>query len=438
MADVLALVDDLFFQAKMMETAKQVGVALRVVSSGDALVQAAAAQAPALVLVDLNARQGALAGLTQLCAAGQAPSRGVSLPRADRFGRAGARGRLRAGAPAVEIYRRSRRDFAPGEIVMASPRKTRAGWSRAAIAAALLVAMAAACAAGARAASSAARAARGRSGRRRSPTRCRPPAARTTLRSRLHLTAENAAAFRALPEPQQTALLKRFILLDDPGGLCCRPPPEAAPKCAAKRRAWLRTCTSARPTCTRISPSSPPKSGSPAANRARCASDFVREGGQWKLLSVGLLLLDLPAMAKQWDEADLQKSENDAIAALAKIAEALDKYQQAYGKLPETLDPLGPPGGDGASPEHAGLLAAELAAGSSGGYSFRYVIVPAKTEGDDSERDKAAGFALAATPIEYGKGGRRFFLPRFEWNAARRRQARRRGHGQRSQIAVPQ
>jgi CheY-like chemotaxis protein len=73
MADVLALVDDLFFQAKMVETARQVGVALRVVASGDALVQAATAQAPALVLVDLNARQGALQGLTQLCAAGQTP-----------------------------------------------------------------------------------------------------------------------------------------------------------------------------------------------------------------------------------------------------------------------------------------------------------------------------------------------------------------------------
>lgn len=73
MSDVLALVDDLFFQAKMMETARHVGVALRVVASGSALVQAAAAQAPALVLVDLNARQGALEGLTQLCAAGQAP-----------------------------------------------------------------------------------------------------------------------------------------------------------------------------------------------------------------------------------------------------------------------------------------------------------------------------------------------------------------------------
>ena len=66
MADVLALVDDLFFQSKMMETAKQVGVPLRVVSSGSALVQAAAAQAPALVLVDLNARQGALDRIEKL------------------------------------------------------------------------------------------------------------------------------------------------------------------------------------------------------------------------------------------------------------------------------------------------------------------------------------------------------------------------------------
>ena len=73
MADVLALIDDLFFQSKLMETARQVGVPVRVVSNGDALVQAAAAQPPALVLVDLNARQGALDGLARLCAAGAAP-----------------------------------------------------------------------------------------------------------------------------------------------------------------------------------------------------------------------------------------------------------------------------------------------------------------------------------------------------------------------------
>jgi len=71
-ADVLALVDDLFFQAKMTETARRVGVALQTVSSGDALVAAAAPQTHRLVLVDLNARQGALAAVEQLRAAGNA------------------------------------------------------------------------------------------------------------------------------------------------------------------------------------------------------------------------------------------------------------------------------------------------------------------------------------------------------------------------------
>jgi CheY-like chemotaxis protein len=71
-AEVLALVDDLFFQAKMTETARRVGVALQTVSSGAALVTAAAAQEHRLVLVDLNARQGALEAVAQLRATGSA------------------------------------------------------------------------------------------------------------------------------------------------------------------------------------------------------------------------------------------------------------------------------------------------------------------------------------------------------------------------------
>jgi CheY-like chemotaxis protein len=71
-AEVLALVDDLFFQAKMTETARRVGVALQTVTSGDALVTAAAPQEHKLVLVDLNARQGALEAVAQLRAAGNA------------------------------------------------------------------------------------------------------------------------------------------------------------------------------------------------------------------------------------------------------------------------------------------------------------------------------------------------------------------------------
>jgi CheY-like chemotaxis protein len=72
--DVLALVDDLFFQAKLVETARKLGVVLKTVSTGAALVQAlgqqpegvAASGRPRLVVVDLNARQGALEAIEQL------------------------------------------------------------------------------------------------------------------------------------------------------------------------------------------------------------------------------------------------------------------------------------------------------------------------------------------------------------------------------------
>ncbi len=82
MAKVVALVDDLFFQAKMMETARQVGVELKTVSTGDALLAEATAppaataepaqqaNRPALLIVDLNARQGALEALERLRSAG--------------------------------------------------------------------------------------------------------------------------------------------------------------------------------------------------------------------------------------------------------------------------------------------------------------------------------------------------------------------------------
>lgn len=80
-SDVLALVDDLFFQAKLAETARKVGVTLKTVSTGPALIkelQAAGSGSydearnnlPRLVVVDLNARQGALEAIEELQRAG--------------------------------------------------------------------------------------------------------------------------------------------------------------------------------------------------------------------------------------------------------------------------------------------------------------------------------------------------------------------------------
>lgn len=55
MSRVVALMDDLFFQMKLAETAKQLGVEVKVATNGDALV-GLMESAPKLVIVDLNAR----------------------------------------------------------------------------------------------------------------------------------------------------------------------------------------------------------------------------------------------------------------------------------------------------------------------------------------------------------------------------------------------
>jgi CheY-like chemotaxis protein len=55
MARVVALMDDLFFQMKVAETAKQLGLELKVATNGDALLQLLE-PLPKLVIVDLNAR----------------------------------------------------------------------------------------------------------------------------------------------------------------------------------------------------------------------------------------------------------------------------------------------------------------------------------------------------------------------------------------------
>jgi DNA-binding NarL/FixJ family response regulator len=67
MADAIVLVDDLFFQAKLLETAKLTGISLQTVATGEQLLKAAAANPAALVIVDLNARQGSLDAVEQLC-----------------------------------------------------------------------------------------------------------------------------------------------------------------------------------------------------------------------------------------------------------------------------------------------------------------------------------------------------------------------------------
>jgi hypothetical protein len=223
------------------------------------------------------------------------------------------------------------------------------------------------------------------------------------------LTTRNAAAMQQLPAAERTALLRRFILLDNPGKPLLSTSDTGHPvmRCeAAGLVSEMRFgATQVDANLAFIPVQVPDGTGQTRSVRF----GMVREGHGWKLLSVGLLLLDLPAMEQQWKQADFDARETDAIASMHKIAGALKNYQRAYGHLPDSLEQLGPAPAEGISPERAGLLGAALALGDDGDYHFRYTIVPSASGGDASERDKSSSFVLAATPDTYGKSGLRSF-----------------------------
>jgi DNA-binding NarL/FixJ family response regulator len=65
MSRVVAYMDDLFFQMKLAETAKHLGIEVKVASNADSLLQLLD-PAPSLVIVDLNARSEPLAAVQKL------------------------------------------------------------------------------------------------------------------------------------------------------------------------------------------------------------------------------------------------------------------------------------------------------------------------------------------------------------------------------------
>lgn len=214
-----------------------------------------------------------------------------------------------------------------------------------------------------------------------------------------YLTVSNAAAFNALSSDDRLALMERFVLLDTRG------------------RPLLSTSVEGRPQlrCEALDATEQFTFGTPlvhdnlayipvtVAAEHTIRIGLVREDGNWKLLSLGLLLIDIPSLQKEWAAQTLQLHEQDAIDNLQGIAQAISTYQNAFGKLPDTLAELGPPKQGGVSPSAAKLLDASLASGKSNGYEFRYRVIT----GADSE---APSFEIAAIPAQYGKTGNRSFL----------------------------
>ncbi len=224
-----------------------------------------------------------------------------------------------------------------------------------------------------------------------------------------YLTADNVVAFRALAPEQRTAFMKRFSLSDQAG----RPLISAD----MQGHTVLRCITDQQTAEFRFGAAKTHENLSfipvTVVNAEQTQFGLVHENGGWRLLSLGLVLLDIPQLSKEWAESDLAASEDAAIATLDSLAEAIRTYRDAYGKLPVSIAQLGPAPKGQISDEQASLIDATLATGSVGGYRFQYRVIAAPPEPSDGAEPARPGdpkFELAATPENYGKSGRRSFL----------------------------
>jgi hypothetical protein len=214
------------------------------------------------------------------------------------------------------------------------------------------------------------------------------------------LTQTNATFYRQLPSEQQVAFLRRIVQLQDQG------------------RALLTSDASHRQVvrCETPSFTLQIKIGTPRieqnlafvpvelASERKAEFGMVLSSSGWKFISLGLLMIDFPQLSAEWAAQDMGVREDAAMAALRKVAAAIDTYFKAFEKLPESLAQLGPAPKEGISDEAAGLLDAELSAGRAGGYTLRFRILPTSAD------DKESRFELAAAPVQYGTSGRRSFF----------------------------
>jgi hypothetical protein len=222
------------------------------------------------------------------------------------------------------------------------------------------------------------------------------------------LTARNKEAFSRMTPAARTALMKRFVLLNEPGKASASANPAGRPilRCETPGvttemqigGADLRENIALLPMELRD------VTDTTGASVHQVTMGLVREDGQWKLLSLGVLFLDLPALEVEWDAEQMDAAEDSALEAVKKVSLAVEVYRNKYSHLPEFLANLGPPIHGAATGEAAGLLDSDLANGMKNGYAIRYVIVGASTLG------APAKYEVAATPQQYGRTGLRSFF----------------------------
>jgi hypothetical protein len=223
-----------------------------------------------------------------------------------------------------------------------------------------------------------------------------------------YLTARNKEAFSRMTPAARVALMKRFVLLNEPG--------KASATLNASGRLTVRCETPSVTTEMQIGGAEirdniaflPMElrdvADSTGESARQISMGLVREAGEWKLLSLGVLFLDLPALEAEWNEAEIEDTEKETLQSLKDIVTAIESYRKKYFRLPESLANLGQPLRGALNNQAAGLLDSDLVNGVKNGYAFRYVIAGASSLG------APAKYELSATPLRYGQTGRRSFF----------------------------
>jgi hypothetical protein len=222
------------------------------------------------------------------------------------------------------------------------------------------------------------------------------------------LTTRNKEAFSRMTPAARLALMKRFVLLNEPGKATATANPAGRPILRCQTPAVTTEMqiggTELRDNIAFLPMELRNTTDTTGANVRQVTMGLVREEGEWKLLSLGLLLLDLPSLEVEWDVAETDATERGAIEALRAIADAVEMYRRKFSRLPDSLANLGPPVHGSANGDAASLLDSDFATGMKNGYAFRYVIVGASTLG------APAKYELAATPLRYGRSGKFSFF----------------------------
>ena len=204
------------------------------------------------------------------------------------------------------------------------------------------------------------------------------------------------------------ALMKRFVLLNEPGKPTASTNPAGRPILRCQTPAVTTEMqiggVELRDNIAFLPMELRDTADAPAATVRQVTMGFVREDSEWKLLSLGLLLLDLPSLEAEWDAAETDATERGALESLRAIADAVEAYRRKFARLPDSLANLGPPVHASVNADAADLLDSGLATGMKNGYAFRYVIAGASNLG------APAKYELAATPLRYSRTGKLSFF----------------------------